>query len=189
MKQALLIIDIQNDYFDGSMPLVGALEAGANAKLVLESFRKNSQPVVHVQHISMHEGATFFLPNTRGCEIHSLVTPVTGEEVIVKHLPNSFVQTKLLEHLKSMEVTDLVVCGMMTHMCVESGVRAARELGFNVTVIGDACATRDLTFGDRTVKAIDVHTSFLAAMNGIFANVQTTGQYLSSKTDSNSVEH
>ena len=109
MKSALLLIDIQNDYFeDGKMPLVGSSEAGDNAKLLLKNFRKRNLPVVHIQHISTRSEANFFLPDTVGSHIHDKVKPLQGEKVIIKHYPNSFRETELLEHLSSLQISDVV---------------------------------------------------------------------------------
>ncbi len=175
MKTALIIIDIQNDYFEGGAnPLVGSREASLRAKALLEDFRARSLPVVHIRHLSTRPGSTFFIPGTRGAEIHENVAPITGEKVIEKNFPNSFRDTDLLDYLRSEDITDLVICGMMTHMCVDATVRAARDLGFSCTLIGDACATKDLEIGGKTVSAADVQTAFLAAMNYFYATVKTT---------------
>ena len=182
MNKALIIIDIQNDYFEnGKMPLVGPVEASLNTRLILEQFRKEKLPVFHIQHISVRPNSTFLLPVTKGQEIHENVKPLEGEKVIVKHFPNSFRETELLEDLKSKNITDLVICGMMTHMCVDATVRAAKDIGFNCILIGDACATRDLKMNGEIVKAADVHNSFLAALGSYYASVVTTKQYLGEK--------
>ena len=182
MKKALIMIDIQNDYFEnGSMTLVGAEEASLNARKVLDIFRSEGLPVIYIQHLATSPKATFFLPQTVGAEIHENIKPTANEKVIIKHYPNSFRETELLEYLKSMNITDLVICGMMTHMCVDATVRAAKDYGFNYNVVSDACATRDLTINGETVKAAEVQKSFLAAFNGFYALVKTTKEYLEEK--------
>jgi nicotinamidase-related amidase len=182
---ALVIIDVQNDYFaGGNMSLVGSVEASQKAKQILEYYRQNHLPVIHIKHIALQAGATFFLPGTNGAEIHPSVTPKDGEKVITKHFPNSFRETELLSYLKSKGITKLVICGMMTDVCVDATVRAAMDLGFTNTVIGDACATRDRELGTETIKAEEVNESFLAgmaALDGLYAKVLTTEQYLKSK--------
>lgn len=179
MKKALVIIDIQNDYFDeGMMPLVSSDKACENAKLVLEHFRSNDLPIIFIQHIAALPSATFFLPNTKGAEIHQQVYPINDEKVIVKHYPNSFRDTELLDYLKQNNITDLVICGMMTHMCIDATTRAAKDYEFNITVIGDACATTNLKIDGQTVRASDVHNSFLAALNYFYSTVVNTTQYL-----------
>jgi len=179
MQTALLLIDIQNDYFaHGAMPLTGSGEAGRNAGRILEKFRTGSLPVVHIQHIATRPTAAFFLPHTAGAELHECVKPLGNEKLIVKHYPNSFRETELFDFLKSNQITDLVICGMMTHMCVDATVRAAKDAGFTITLIGDACATKDLEINGRIVKAEDVQNSFLAALTYFYATVKTTEEYM-----------
>lgn len=179
MKKALLLIDIQNDYFPGGkMELVHSLKASEKAKSILDYFREKQELIVHIQHISTKEGSTFFLPNTPGVEIHQNVTPKDNEKVVIKHFPNSFIQTELLEYLKNQEVKHLVVVGMMTHMCVDATVRAARDLGFTIELIGDACATKNLEVNAEFVGAKDVQTAFLAGLNYFYSTVITSEQYL-----------
>ena len=128
-KIALLLIDIQNDYFKGGLnPLVGSSEAGLKAQVILQHFRLQGLPIIHIQHISTKQGATFFLPNTKGAKIHENVAPLKEENVIIKHTPNSFHRTILDNLLRSQDITDLVICGMMTQMCVDATVRAAKDL-------------------------------------------------------------
>ncbi|MDR3652116.1 MAG: cysteine hydrolase family protein [Paludibacter sp.] len=175
MKTALLIIDIQNDYFeDGTMTLVNAESASKNVQLVLEKFRKEHLPVIHIQHIATKPNATFFLPNTFGVEIHKNVQPLLNEKIIIKHFPNSFRETELLSFLRENQIKDLVICGMMTHMCVDATTRAANDFGLNCTLISDGCATKDLEINSEKVKAIDVQNSFLAALNTTYARVIST---------------
>jgi nicotinamidase-related amidase len=182
MTTALLIIDIQNDYFpNGNMALVGSEAASLNARNVLDWFRVMGLPVVHIQHISASPAATFFLPLTRGADIHENVLPNGNENKIIKHFPNSFRETLLLEYLQSKEIKSLVICGMMTHMCIDATTRAAKDLGFSCVVIGDACATKKLELRGASVEAEDVHNSFLAALNGFYSTVKTTKEYLDEK--------
>ena len=179
MKTALLIIDIQNDYFvGGTMTLTGSDSAGMNAGKILEYFRTAGLPMVHIQHIATKPTAMFFLPDTSGAEIYKSVTPLVQEKVVIKHYPNSFRDTGLHEYLQSTGITDLVICGMMTHMCVDATTRAAKDAGYTCTVIGDACATKDLELNDQKVKAKDVQVSFLAALDYYYSTVMTTEQYL-----------
>ncbi len=161
MKTGLVIVDIQNDYFPGGkMELGGSIDASTNARLLLLAFREKGLPVFHVQHIASRPGATFFLPNTPGAEIHENVAPVAGETILQKNFPNSFRGTDLLERLKQNEITRLVIAGMMTHMCIDTTVRAASDLGFACELAHDACATKALSFGSETVPAKQVHISF-----------------------------
>ena len=165
MKTALIIIDVQKDYFPGGkFPLVNPLDAAKNAYMLLQCFREHGGHHVHIQHISTNPDATFFISGDRGTDIHDSVAHFEGEPIIYKHSPNSFLNTNLLELLKSWGVEHVVICGMMTHMCVDATARAASDLGFQVIVAADACATRDLNFGDTTIPAEHVHKAFLAAL-------------------------
>lgn len=175
--KALVIIDVQNDYFPGGRcELVGTDHALKNIKQVLNHFRDKKDLVIHVQHINTRQGAGFFLPDTEGVKIHPDLTPQQGEPVIIKHTPNSFYETELLEVLKRLNVDELVVCGMMTHMCIDTTVRAAKDHAFPVTLIYDACATKDLTIMEHTIPAHTVHDAYMAGLNGMFAQVVLTSQ-------------
>lgn len=179
MNQALLLVDIQNDYFPGgAMELVGSTLAGAQAGLLLDAFRQKALPVVHIQHIANRPGATFFLPKTKGAQFHPSVAPGKGETIFQKHYPNSFRETPLLEHLRERRIHRLVIAGMMTHMCIDTTTRAAADLGFQCVLIRDACATKALSFGGETVPAPSVQAAFLAAIDGSFAKVQTVAELL-----------
>ena len=165
LKTALLIIDIQNDYFSGGKyPLVNPLEAAQKAYMILQCFREQDGHHVHIQHISLEPDATFFISGERGTDIHDSVAHFEGEPIVYKHEPNSFLNTNLLELLRGWEIERLVITGMMTHMCVDATARAASDLGFQVIVAEDACATRDLKYGDTTIPAEHVHKAFLAAL-------------------------
>jgi nicotinamidase-related amidase len=175
MTSALVVIDIQNDYFPGGkMELVGSEAAANQAAKVQRHFRERGLPVINVQHVAKSPSATFFLPQTHGVEIHESLAPVDGENLVVKHFPNAFRETGLADILATLGVTDLTVVGMMTHMCVDTTVRAANDAGYKVTLVGDACATKDLEFDGRTVPAADVQASYLSAIDGSFAEVVST---------------
>ena len=178
MDEALLLVDIQNDYFEnGAMELVNMEKAAANAAVLLYLFRKKSLPVYNVRHISLTQGATFFLPDTEGSEIHRMVSPLSNEPVIEKHFPNSFRETDLLSLCRQDKVDNLVICGAMSHMCIDATTRAAFDLGFGCTVVEDACATRALEFNGRTISAVDVHFAFMAALAAVYGRVISLNQF------------
>lgn len=169
---ALLLIDIQNDYFPGgAMEVPGAEAAAGKASGILAAFREKSLPVIHIQHIAARRGATFFLPGTSGAGIHPSVSPIPDEPVFQKHFPNAFLQTPLLDHLRDGGVSRLVIAGMMTQMCIDSTVRAAFDLGFRCILACDACAARPVSFDGITVSADSVQAAFLAALDGLLAKV------------------
>jgi len=177
MDGALIIIDVQNDYFPGgAMALSGMDAAAANTRRLLAAAREQANPVVHIQHLSAHPGATFFLPGTPGAEINEMAAPLPGEPVVQKHFPNSFRDTDLLERLRSGKIERLTICGAMSHMCVDATTRAAFDFGFQCTVVADACATRDLAYRGATIAADQVHGAFMAALQPIYAKLPTTDE-------------
>lgn len=179
INQLLLLIDIQNDYFPGGkMELYHTNDAAANAALLLSLFRNKNWPIVHVQHLATRPNASFFIAGSKGAEIHSSVIPMNEEPVVQKNFPNSFRQTNLHEILKSQKVEELVICGAMSHMCIDTTTRAACDMGFPVTLIHDACATRDLSFNGQTVEAAKVQAAYMAALNGSFAKVISAAEFL-----------
>lgn len=181
MNQALVLVDIQNDYFAGGrMTLVGADAAAQNAANLLVSFRARGLPLFHVQHVSTRPNATFFIAGTDGVDLHAAVKPLAGESVIQKNFPNAFRATRLDTELRARGVTELVIAGMMTHMCIDTTVRAAFDLGFKVDLAHDACATRDLRFGATDFTAAQVHGSFIAALHGTFATARSAAQIVPS---------
>ena len=181
MKSGLILVDIQNDYFPGGkMELTGISEAGQKAGELLSVFRENNWPTFHIQHLSVQPGATFFVPDTAGAEIHDCIRPLSEEQVIQKHYPNSFRETGLLDELKKQAVEKVVICGAMSHMCIDATTRAAFDLGFECVVIQDACATRDLEFEGKPITAQAVHGSFMAALGSAYAKVLTAEAFKAS---------
>jgi nicotinamidase-related amidase len=175
MQRALVIVDIQNDYFPGGAnPLDGPEAAAANAARLLGRFRASGEPIVHLKHVWDAPDATFMRPGTPGVEIHDSVTPEGSEPVLEKEFPNGFVGTSLEADLRNAGAEEIVVCGMMTSMCVDATARAAADLGFTVTVAHDACATMPLSFGGVDVAAPSVHAAFLAALADGYASVVPT---------------
>ncbi len=169
-KKALLIIDIQDFYFPGGRSeLVGPEKAALNAAKLLADFRKEKNLVIHVRHNSEPGG-----------KINDIVKPLTGEKIFSKDGVNCFAGTDLLSYLKSNNVDTLVICGMQTHLCVEAATRAASDYGFKCILVHDACATKDLKYGDRIIKSEDVHYSTLVTLKN-YATVESTEEYLSRK--------
>ncbi|TGK17813.1 cysteine hydrolase family protein [Leptospira stimsonii] len=184
---ALLILDVQMDFFPGGkFELDGASKAASKGENVLHYFREKKLPVFHIQHVSTRKGATFFFPGTPGVEFHSSHTPIAGESVIVKHTVNPFLNTNLLKELQEKNVSRLVIFGMMTHMVVDSTVRAAFDLGYkDIVVISDASATRALKFESNSITAEQIQGAFLSALGYIFAKISTASEFLKEESDRN----
>lgn len=170
MKKALLIIDVQNDYFPGGKCQLYKPELALDTiKNLLQEFRKRKLPIIYIQHESIQ--GTFFNPDTEGIKIHHDIEPLSKEIIVTKHYPNSFYKTDLQNKLVENEVTELVVCGMMTHMCVDTTVRAAKDYGYKVTLVSDACATKDLEWDNSTLSAEFVQKTYMASLNQKFAKI------------------
>ena len=179
MNTALLLLEIQNDYFaNGRTPLEKSLEASVKAREILNHFRDKKKPVIHVQHISTQPNAAYLLPCTKGADFYQTVQPVKGETIIKKHYPNSFKDTQLLNHLIKNQINHLLICGNVTHLTVDSTVRAAHDLGFTCTVLEDACAAQQLTYNQNTISAQDAQNAFMAALQSSYAAVLNTSAYL-----------
>ncbi len=169
-RSALLLIDIQDFYFPGGrVPLVEPEKAARNAARILEHFRIEKLPVIHVRHNSEPGGT-----------INKIVEPLPGEMIFSKDAVNCFVGTDLLDSLRSARIDTLVFCGMQTHMCVEAATRAASDYGFKCMLVHDACTTRDLKYGDRLIKAEDVHYSTLVTLKN-YATILSAEEYLNGK--------
>ena len=177
MTTALILVDIQNDYFPGGGgTLHEPIAASLKARELLEHFRQTHQPIVYIQHVAIKPGAKTMLPGSVGGQIHENVRPREGEVVFQKHYPNSFRDTPLLDHLKQQGVTRVVVCGMQTNMCVDATTRAAFDFGFECVVAHDACAARTLVFQGETIPAPQVHGAFLAALGASYGKVLSVAE-------------
>lgn len=171
---ALLIIDMQNDYFPGGkMALPGSEAAAKTTAKLLTKFREKQWPIIHIQHRSIQEGSILFLPNTEGQKIHEDIKPKEGETVIEKIWPNSFKDTGLLEALTGQNIKRLIITGMMTFMCIDATTRAAMDLGFECTIIHDATATPPVEFNGISCTAEQAQAVILSAM--AFISCRVTG--------------
>lgn len=178
-KQALVLIDLQKDYFPGGKWTLHNVETAAkNAAAILQSARTNGDLIVHVHHEFLIDEPPFFAPQTEGAEIHPSVAPGDGEQTVLKHQVNAFHQTNLKELLDANKIEDVTFVGAMSHMCIDSAARSASDQGFNVTVVEDACASRNLDFDGQTIEASNVHAAYMSALSFAFANVVSTEAYL-----------
>ncbi|MFK3792852.1 MULTISPECIES: cysteine hydrolase family protein [Pseudomonas] len=180
-RQALIVIDIQNDYFaGGKWPLVGVEAAADNAARLIRAFRQKAAPVVHIRHEFASADAPFFTPGSEGAQLHAKARNQGDEPVVLKHHVNAFRETELQTLLQQQGIEELVIVGNMSHMCVEGTARAAADLGYPVQVIDDACATLDLEFNGRRVPAAQVQSAVMAALAFAYASVLSTDEFLAS---------
>jgi nicotinamidase-related amidase len=178
-KTALIIVDLQNDYFKGGKwELEGTEDATIKAATLLKRFREKGLPVVHIRHEFPTVDAPFFAPNSEGAKVHSSVHELEGEPVVVKHQINSFRETGLKQILDELQVDSVMICGAMSHMCIDAVTRAANDFGYTCTIAHDACATLALEFNGIHVPAKQVHAAFMAALGFAYANVVSTDKLL-----------
>ncbi|MCL2765266.1 MAG: cysteine hydrolase [Treponema sp.] len=164
---ALVIIDVQNDYFEGgSHTLHNPLGALNNAEKILNQFRTRSLPVIHVQHVNP-KGAGFFELDTWGVQIHEKLTPLGNEPVVVKHQISSFAGTELADILKERGINRLIICGMQTNICVETTSKDAKARGFSIVVLEDACAAR----------SIEIHNNAIETLRRDYASITRTARF------------
>jgi nicotinamidase-related amidase len=180
-KKALIIVDLQNDYFaGGKWTLEGIDDAAANAARLIADARARGDKIVHVRHEFPVVEAPFFAPGSEGADIHESVRPADGETVVTKQQVNCFRDTDLKRILDDEGVEDVVICGAMSHMCVDAAARAAADFGYGVTLIHDACASRDIEHEGVTVPAKYAHAAFMSALGFAYADARSTDAYLGS---------
>ncbi|MEE1923470.1 cysteine hydrolase family protein [Pseudomonas sp. 148P] len=178
-QKALIIIDIQNDYFPGGKwTLANADAAADNAAKALAAARARGDLVIHVRHEFESADAPFFAPGSEGAQIHPKLAPQGDEAVVLKHKVNAFLDTPLQSLLEQRRISELTVVGSMSHMCIDAVVRAAADLGYAVSVLHDACATRDLEFNGTTVPAAQAHAAYMASLAFAYAQVLSTAEWL-----------
>ncbi|RON20869.1 cysteine hydrolase [Pseudomonas brassicacearum] len=176
---ALIVVDIQNDYFSGGKWELNATDAAAdNAARVIGAARERGDLVVHIRHETLAPNAPFFVPGTEGAQLHEKVRNLADELVIVKHFMNPYRETELLHVLEHNEIERVTVVGNMSHMCIDAVTRASDDFGFETTVIHDACTTHDLEFNHVKVPAPLVHAAFMAALQFGYAKVLSADEYL-----------
>lgn len=172
-RSVLVMIDCQREYADHALKLPNIANASAEAARVADVVRRAAGTVIHIRHAGKPGGA-FDVEADRG-EFLENCSPVGGELVISKTLPNAFAGTDLSVQLEAMVPETLILAGFMTHMCVSATARAALDLGFGpAVVVANACATRDLPSAidpAQTIPAQDLHDAELAALADRFAFV------------------
>lgn len=178
MKQGLLVIDVQNDYFaGGKMALAGADEVLLKINALEERFLAEKLPIIYIQHIKYASGADFFEVGTVGADLHPQLKHDASSITVEKQFPNSFQGTDLQHQLEQNGVEQLVICGMMTHMCIRATTPVAESLGYAPIVISDATATRDLTVNGELMPAKQVQETMLAELSAV-ASLMTTNEFL-----------
>ncbi|UZE19932.1 isochorismatase family protein [Pseudomonas sp. B21-054] len=177
-KTALLVIDFQNEYFTGKMPIPDGAAALANARELIKFADEHKMPVYHVQHIAP-AGSPVFAKDGQTVKFHPDMQPRVRDVVLQKTTVSVFGSTDLDTRLKSAGIENLIISGLMTHACVAGAARDAASLGYNVLVASDASATRAITRvnGDAIDKD-SLHKAALAEVEDTFGDVMTTKQII-----------
>ncbi|MBU8894073.1 cysteine hydrolase [Corallococcus sp. M34] len=168
---ALIIIDMQGEYREGALKLPGIDTATKESMAVLALARKHGAPVFHVVHHSP-PGAPIFNPDHPHSKELPELAALPGETTIIKTLPDSFAKTDLHARLQATGRKELILIGAMTHNCVAATAHAAFDLGYRVTIVAEACATRDLpdVYGN-VVPADVLHRQTLVGLGDCIAVV------------------
>ncbi len=175
-RTALLVIDFQNEYFEGKMPIPDGAKALANAKRLIERADADGIRIYHVQHITP-AGSPVFAEDSETSKFHRNIQPAPDHTVVRKSSVSVFPTTDLDQRLKQAGVDTLVIAGLMTHACVAGAARDAVPLGYNVIVANDACATRELDINDgETISHHALHRAALATIDDTFGDILTTDQ-------------
>lgn len=177
-KTAMLVIDFQNEYFTGKMPIKDGAAALAHTRELVEFADKSKMPVYHIQHVAP-KGSPVFAIDGETVKFHPDMQPRAQDVVLQKSTVSVFGSTDLDSRLKKQGIDTLIITGLMTHACVAGAARDAAPLGYNVIVASDASATRDIkrVNGD-TIDKDSLHRAALAEVEDTFGDVMTTAQIL-----------
>jgi len=178
---ALLVIDFQNEYFNGKMPIPDGLKALNNAKRLVAFADKANMQVIHVQHVTP-AGAPIFAEDGETVKFHSDLQPAANHKVQQKGDVSVFVNTDIDAKLKADGIKTLIISGLMTHACVAGAARDGAAKGYEVIVADDACATRDLDLASGgVVPHAALHSASLAGIADTFGDIMSTEQVLNLK--------
>ena len=173
-KTALVVIDVQNDYFvGGRFPNWGAQGALKKTLVLRDWARAQGLPVYWVRHTGTPT-SLFFRPGTEGRELHPALGPLADETIVDKEDPNSFIGTGLEDSLRGKGIDTLVVAGMMSWMCIDTTVRSAKDRGFRNLLAHDACAAGWTKGPYGVVTPWSSHKAFMSALGFRHAIVLST---------------
>jgi nicotinamidase-related amidase len=178
MKRALLVIDVQNEYFNGKLPITYPENSFQNIIRAMDSANKTGIPIILIQHTNPGEDAVTFKKGTDECDIHDEISKRDHQIIIEKNLPGSFTGTELESCLRKNSVDTLVICGYMSQMCCDTTARQAMHLGFEVEFLSDATGTLDITNSAGEISAQELHKAILVTQNMKFSEVKTTDEWI-----------
>lgn len=180
MKRALLVIDVQNEYFKGKLPVTHPKDSFQNILKAIDSANKMEIPVILVQHSNLDKDAATFKIGTDEHDIHEEVLKRDFDKIIEKNLPGSFTGTGLKPYLNENNIETVAICGYMTQMCCDTTARQAMHLGFNVEFLSDATGTLDIFNSAGKINAEELHKAILVTQAMRFSKVITTSEWIES---------
>jgi nicotinamidase-related amidase len=178
VARALLVIDIQNEYFTGKLPIVYPSGSFENILRAIDISHDSHIPVVVIQHTALAIDSKTFRKGSPEWELHPEIASRHRELLIEKNLPGSFTGTTLEKWLRDNSIDTLTICGYMTQMCCDTTARQAMHLGFSVEFLSDATGTIQLSNYAGNISAEDLHRAILVVQAARFSKVMTTGEWL-----------
>ena len=179
-KKALLVIDVQNEYFTGKLPITYPQDSFSNILKVMDKANEKNIPIIVIQHTLAKEGAVAFIKDTKEWELHDEIKKREYSHYIQKTFPSSFTQTDLEEYLVKNDIDTLCISGYMTHQCCDITSKYAMHLGFNVEFLSDATGTIGLENDLGKVSAKDLHNTILIIQASRFSKVLSTKEWIES---------
>lgn len=177
MKRALLVIDVQNEYFNGKMTVSYPIGTLGKILSAIDTANRNDIPVIIIQHTASADSATF-AKGSMAWEVHPEVISKPHKYVIEKPAPGSFTGTGLEQILKDENVDTVVISGYMTQMCCDTTSRQAFHMGYKVEFLSDATGTLDISSKAGNVGAEALHKAILVTQSSVFSTVLSTGDWI-----------
>ncbi len=184
MKRALLIIDVQNEYFTGKLPIKYPDNSFNNILIAMDIAKFQKIPIVLIQHTNPSDASTFAF-GSYGWNIQSQIASKHHETLIEKTLPGSFTKTNLEDWLKNHDIDSVTIAGYMTQMCCDTTARQAFDLGFNVEFLSDATGTLDVFNYAGYVSAEELHRSILITQAMKFSKVLKVDEWIKTLENNN----
>jgi nicotinamidase-related amidase len=178
MNKALLVIDVQNEYFTGALPVTYPQNSSANIVAAIKAAEVADIPVVMVQHTATAKGAKSFIKGMRGWELHDSVKNAKIAHYVEKTMPSSFVDTDLEAWLRKNNINTVVISGYMTQHCCDTTARYAHHLGFDVEFLSDATGTLDFANKAGKASAEEIHRVTLVEQAFRFSDVMSTKEWI-----------
>lgn len=178
MKRALLVIDVQNEYFTGRLPITHPPDSLSNILLLMDGAQQRGISVVVVQHTAPQKDAPLFRKGTEAWRLHPEVAARHYDHLIEKTLPGSFTGTDLESWMQGRQIDTVAICGYMTQMCCDTTARQAFHAGYSVEFISDATGTLSLSNEAGSVAAEELHRAILVTQAMRFSRVMTAMQWM-----------